>query len=101
MSKLEPLLWLSDARGIYIPRDFAESFNDRAKCVSGVTDEQWAVLEAGPDHEQFWDVWQEVCDDAVVTDEDGNRYYVEQDGDCWLVPVGMFWDDEKEAYEWR
>ena len=45
----EPLLWLSDARGVYIPRDFANSFSNRAKDVTGVSDEDWAILEAGPD----------------------------------------------------
>ena len=53
--KPEPLLWLSDARGIYIPRDFASSFADRAKSVSGVTDEDWAILEEGPDHDWYWE----------------------------------------------
>lgn len=99
-SKPEMLLWLSDARGIYIPRDFAQSFKDRNACVEGVKDEQWAVLEAGPDHEHYWDVWMEVCDSAIVTDEYHAKYRVEQDGDCWLIPVGMVWNDEKDAYEW-
>ena len=35
----EMILWLSDARGQYIPRDFANSFSDRAKHVKGVSDD--------------------------------------------------------------
>lgn len=33
--KPDMLLWLSDARGQYIPRDFATSFLDRARHVRG------------------------------------------------------------------
>ena len=47
----EMLLWLSDARGVYIPRDFAKSFADRAKHVSGVSEEDWTILELGPDYQ--------------------------------------------------
>ena len=53
MAKLNMLLWLLDARGIYIPRDFATSFADRSKSVSGVDAEQWAILENGPDEEML------------------------------------------------
>jgi hypothetical protein len=95
----EPLLWLNDARGIYIPRDFAKSFNDRAKAVSGVSDEDWAILE-DPDHEFYCETWQDVCDNAVITDPDGIKYTVYQDGDCWLIPVGMEWDDETDFFVW-
>ena len=99
-TKPETLLWLADNRGIYIPRDFANSFIDRAKSVSGVSDEDWAILEAGPDHEHYWDAWTEVCDSAKVTDNNGNEFSVYQDGDCWLVPVGMEWNDETGGFDW-
>jgi hypothetical protein len=94
------ILWLSDARGVYIPRDFALSFNDRDACVKGVTAEGWAILEAGPEHEQYWDAWAEIMDNAEVTDNKGVKYFIEQSGDCWLVPVGMEWDEDNETYRW-
>ena len=56
------LLWLSDARGVYIPRDFANSFADRAKTVSGVSDEDWTILERGPDYED--ETGQTVCNES-------------------------------------
>jgi hypothetical protein len=93
------LLWLSDARGQYIPRDFANSFANRAEHVVGVKDEDWAILEAGPDHEWYWEAWNDVCDNAVIT-AGGERYRVWQDGDCWLVPEGMVWDDREETFVW-
>jgi hypothetical protein len=96
----EPLLWLDDHRGRYIPRDFARSFADRASVVSGVTDDDWVILEAGPDGETFyWDVWVEVCDSAIVT-IDGTQYRVYQDGDCWLIPDGMEWSEDTDTFAW-
>ena len=97
---MEMLLWLSDSRGIYIPRDFANSFADRAKSVSGVSDHDWAVLEDGPNYEWYWSAWDNVCSNAVVT-IDGVKYFVHQDGDCWLVPVGMVWDDKTDTFIWE
>jgi len=99
-TKPEPLLWLSDARGQYIPRDFAASFLDRAKHVTGVSDDDWQTLE-NPDHEWYWEAWQNVCDNAVITDENGVRYHIHQDGDCWLIPEGMIWDDALEFFIWE
>jgi hypothetical protein len=98
-TKPEPLLWLSDARGVYIPRDFASSFIDRDKHVSGVSADQWAILE-DPNHEWYWEAWDEVLNNAVVTDNDGGKYSVHQDGDCWLIPAGMVWDHNNECFAW-
>ena len=99
MSKLEPMLWLSDARGIYIPRDFVSSFANLAS-LSGVSDEDKAILEAGPDHEWYWEAWDDVLNNATVTDDKGNVFTVYQDGDCWLIPEGMEWSDENEFFVW-
>jgi hypothetical protein len=100
MSKPEMLLWLSDNRGIYIPRDFAASFADRTKQVKGVTDENWAILDAGPDHEWYWEAWDDVLQAATVTDENGVEYFLNQEGDLWLVPKGMEWSDKDETFHW-
>lgn len=99
-AKPEPLLWLSDARGQYIPRDFATSFVDRDKHVTGVSQDDWAILEAGPDHELYWETWDDVERDCVVTDDNGVRFTVYQNGDCWLIPEGMEWDDKEEFFKW-
>ena len=98
--KPEPMLCLSDARGQYIPRDFATSFADRAKTVSGVDQETWDILEAGPDHEMYWEAWQDVEQGAIITDENGVKFHVYQDGDCWLIPEGMEWSDERRFFVW-
>ena len=99
-SKPDMMLWLSDHRGQYSPRDFANSFVDRARDVSGVSDEDWKTLEKGPDAEWYWEAWDDVCNDAIITDENGVKYRVWQDGDCWLVPEGMEWSDKEETFVW-
>jgi len=98
-SKPEMLLWLSDARGIYIPRDFATSFTDRSKSVSGVADDNWEILEAGPDHEHYWEAWDQVLTNATVVDNNGHTYTLHQDGDLWLIPDGMVWTDD-DKFVW-
>ena len=96
----EMLLWLSDARGVYIPRDFAQSFIDRDKHVSGVTAEDWAILETGPDNELYWDTWSEIEQNAVVTDEHGNKFTLYQDGDLWLIPEGMEYNERTDSFDY-
>ena len=96
-SKPDVILFLSDARGQYIPRDFAQSIKRSA--LSGVKDKDLETLEAGPDHEWYWEAWSDVCRDAVITDEHGNKFHIWQDGDCWLVPEGMELTDH-DGFQW-
>ena len=82
----DAILLLSDTRGQYIPRDFAGEII-RAN-VTGVSDEEWAILESGPEHEWYWDTWNDVEQNARVTDPKSSIVYtVYQNGDCFLVPV--------------
>ena len=99
-TKPEPMLWLSDARGQYIPRDFATSFSDRAKHVTGVSATGWAILEAGPDHGDYYEAWCDVLQYARITNDDGVVFTVHQDGDVWLIPLGMEWDYESDWFSW-
>ena len=94
----EPILILNDAHGINLPRVFTKRV--ARERVANVSDEDWAILQAGPDHSEYWDAWQEVCDNAVLTDDNGAKYTVYQEGDCWLIPVGMAWNDKTDAWEW-
>lgn len=98
MSKPETVLFLSDARGIYIPRDFAQSI--KRECLSGVSAETLATLESGPDSEWYWEAWDELMQSAIVTDSNGVQFTVYQDGDCWLIPKGMEWSEESGFFVW-
>ena len=80
-------LILSDARGVYIPRDFVtDKYNeitvDHCKAW-GIKDEDAEILASGPDHEYYWETWDDVLSNAQYTDEEGNKYFLNQDGDLW------------------
>jgi hypothetical protein len=94
----EPHLFADSARGIYIPYHFATAIDQ--SCVTGLEPDDWTILEAGPDHDLYWDVWTGVCDSAVVTGRDGINYTLWQDGDLWLIPEGMEWSEEDNWFVW-
>ena len=83
----DAILFASDTHGVYVPKYFAEAI--KRDCVEGVRDEDWAILEAGPDHEHYWDAWSDVESRAIVTDNAGKRWTLYQDGDLWLLPEGF------------
>jgi len=101
MSRPEPKFWLDSSRGVYIPRDFAESFTDRVNSVTGVSAEDWKVLEAGPEQpdDDYWEVWVSVLDTAIVR-FNGVTYHPYQMNDLWLIPEGMEWSDDEEFFVW-
>ena len=80
----EPELFVDDHHGIYALKVFAECINRER--VVGITDENYTILEEGPDHEWYWEAWDEVIDSAVLTGKDGTEYYLWQDGALWIVP---------------
>jgi hypothetical protein len=86
------ILLLSDARGVYIPRDFT-SFIDFTR-VRNVTPDDYAILAIGPDHREYWEAWCTILDNAIVTDTDGNEYYLHQDGDLWAIPIDVNLSEE-------
>lgn len=89
-------LCITDGWGVYVPQRFAELFGDRA---ANLPDEDLAILKAGPEHEHYWETWEGVLDSATIT-EGGITYRLWQDGDLWLVPEGMEWDDEADGWVW-
>lgn len=95
-------LFLDDARGIYIPQNFAEIV--KREFVEGVSEEQWAILEAGPEHEWYWDAWDEVLNSAVLTNPTTEeRFTLYQDGILWLIPENAEWPDpwaEDDLMDW-
>jgi len=87
------LILFDGASGIYIPKRFANEM-DRGH-VSGVTDEDWEDLEAGPESEQYWDTWDQVLNNAVLIDNNGQTYHLYQDDDVFAIP-----DDMEMPPEW-
>lgn len=104
-TKPQPILFLDDHRGVYIPRDFAECI--RRECVTyrlyqaeDVTADL-EILKRGPDGETYWDTWSDVLDHAIVTDDNGQQFTLYQDGALWLIPEGMSWSDRDEWFTWE
>lgn len=98
--KPEPFILIEDNYGIYIPKYFANAFEDRKSRVQDIDDETWKILEKGPDHPEYWEAWSDIEQNAVVTNIEGIRYFIYMDGDCWLIPFGMSWNDETESWIW-
>lgn len=87
MTQAEPILFSDSSRGVYIPKHFATTVLRTA--VTGVANAHWQVLARGPSAPWYWEAWQAVLDNAVITDPDsGVRYFLHHDGDLWLLPEG-------------
>lgn len=95
---------LSDARGIYIPRDFlTDNHGDiaRENCLAwGLTEasESWWLNAADPDAEGYWDAWSWVLDHAKFTTQDGDTYRLYQDGDLWGLCYERMTDEERSNF---
>ena len=87
-------IYADDARGIYIPQYFATSVH--REFVKGVEEEDWGILESGPDNEFYWEAWDSVLKNATLTDSNGDEWTLYQDGALFLVPDGYVWHEDKE-----
>jgi len=72
-------LFASDSHGIFIPQHFAESYNKEQ--WKDVDPKDIEILLTGPDHENYWDAWESVINDAETVC--GGILY--QDGDLWVI----------------
>lgn len=79
MTIKQSVLFADSARGIYIPQHFAESID--VEKWKYVTTEDLDILRAGPDHDDYWEAWDCVLNDAETTDGG----VLHQDGDLWLI----------------
>lgn len=86
-------LLLSDARGVYIPRDFALAYDAKRW---NVKPEYMAEIARGPhDNPEYWDTWNEVMCTAELTDDKGNSWFLYQDGDLWAYCVQLMTREEQ------
>ena len=95
------ILLLSDARGIYIPRDFAQDFDFDADGWQGVSAEDRAIL-SDPENDWYWETWDKVLGNAYYIDEvSGWVYHLHQDGDLWALCFPQLTDEEKRNFGWE
>ena len=84
-------LLLSDARGVYIPRDFVDNFDLDKWHV----DNKYTYLLSSPDNEFYWDYWDVLLCVAYFVDEYNNKWRLWQDGDLWAVCYELLTDEER------
>ena len=60
-----------------------------------MSDDDYAILRAGPDHDDYWDCWADFLDDAEIIDGDF-VYKLHQDGDLFLVCQELMNPEEYE-----
>jgi hypothetical protein len=90
-------LILSDARGVYIPRDFCEGMTESDAQRISVDWQDVQCCQKGPDweddkgqtiyNEWYWEAWQSILDSAEFTDDKGITWHLYQDGDVWECPA--------------
>ena len=85
----------SDAHGIYIPKIASED----CYLLSDLSAEDKAIL-SDPEHEHYWDTWQECLDGEYTHPKDGSKLRLEQDGDLFVIYAGerdaaiVAWEEE-------
>ena len=89
---------LDGDRGIYLPQSFAENFDMGEWHVKA---EGAEILRAGPDHEFYWEAWDDVLNYARYTMAKPPRgmkkgkwhLSVGESGDLFAVHEDYVWDD--------
>ena len=86
--------FLDSVRGVYIPRDFAESI--KKELLHGVSSWAWETIQK-PDDPFYWDAWESVLNNARVI-YNGVEYRLHHDGDLWLLAYGELSEEEYYAF---
>ena len=74
-------LLVDGARGIHAPQFFAECHGEEW----GISPEDMTVLLAGPDHEHYWETWDDVWTNVTLK-RDGKTWHLHCDcGDIFMV----------------
>lgn len=94
MKAIEHLL--SDARGVYIPRDFVDSFSADEWDLNPYS---WAFISCmtGPDTDDYWQAWEQILNTAEYH-QNGHVWRLHQDGDLWAICYELMTDEEKQNF---
>ena len=80
---------IDGAAGIYVPKEFADGFKFGTDGWMCVNPNDLEILRAGPDHEFYWEAWEDVLNAATFTDKQGVTWGLEQDGDLFCHVTGV------------
>ena len=86
---------LSDARGIYIPRDFVQGFD--LTRWEGISESDIEILQ-DPENEWYWESWESVLSNAKFKADDGRVFSLWQDGDLFAICYEEITDEEKHNF---
>lgn len=89
-------LMISDAHGVYIPQVFTQKYERDA--WGTIDDWSWEACAAGPDADGYWDAWTAILDNASHVDENGNLWFLHQDGDLWAYCDALLSEEEYENF---
>lgn len=94
-------LLLDSNRGVYIPQNFCTNFdltkwnNIRQHCIDIIlSKDEHDNLQSPYEIEGYWDAWQEILDSATFV-ENGNTWYLSQDGDLWAMCYELMTNEER------
>ena len=68
--------------GVYAPQVFIEKYQSR---LHGVDVDDIISLLNGPEDEWYWEAWENVLDNGVLEDDDGNKWRIYQDQDIFII----------------
>lgn len=95
------ILFVDSHHGAYIPKVFVEMIN--RDYWQPISDYDEKILMAGPDVDdscEYWEVWHKFIDGSqFLTDQDGHKWFLHQDGDVFLMCEEKMTDQEKQQWD--
>jgi hypothetical protein len=88
-------LLINGAHGQYVPKVFAINYD--LGLWSGIDEDEKATLLAGPDHPDYWEVWDDILGNASYT-HGGNTWTLVQDSDVWAICPELMTNEEHERW---
>lgn len=75
-------LLCNENNGINIPFIMAQRLKDAG--WTNITSEDVEIINQGVEHDQYWDVWEEILSNAEYHDNSTSQVFkLHQDGDLW------------------
>ena len=84
--KNQPEILLNDTHGIYIPQLWATDVTEADCAKLNVDWDDVQTVQAGPDHEWYWEAWASIEQSCEMTDDQGIKWTLYQNGDLWAIP---------------
>lgn len=81
--------------GVYLPSVWCSNTEN----IWNIKQEDWDYLSDASNLEDdyyYWDVWNDILNDACYTDKHGVVWTLHQDGDLWAIAYDELSIDEKE-----